>query len=102
MNISNNLSSIQAQQSALNTSANNVVNVNSDGFVPSQTTITNSSENSVSATTSQADDNGSSLSQTDISKEITDQIILSRGVEANVASIKTQDQLTGALLDIKA
>ena len=101
MTISNNVSSIQAQQSAINTSANNIANVNSDGFVPSQTTLSET-DGGVSASTTQASDNGSTLSQTDISKELTDQIVLSRGIEANVASIKTQDQLTGALLDIKA
>ncbi len=32
MNISNNISSIQAHQTMLNTTANNVANVNTDGF----------------------------------------------------------------------
>ena len=39
MNISNNISSIQAHQTMMNTSANNVANVNSDGFKPSDTRI---------------------------------------------------------------
>ena len=102
MNISSNVSSIQAHQSALNTSANNVANVNTDGFIPNSTTINEGASGSITTSTSQATDNGSVKSQTDLSKELTDEIVLSRGVEANVSSIKTQDQMVGSLLDIKA
>ena len=102
MTISNNVSAIEAFQTGLNVNANNVANVNTDGFVPKETTFSENSGGGVSANISTAQDSGSTLSQTDISEEIAEQIVLSRGVEANVASIKTQDQLTGALLDIKA
>ena len=102
MNISSNVSSLQAHQSALNTTANNVANANSDGFIPSSTNIVESSNSSVTTATSQASDTVSAQSQTDLAKELTDEIVLGRGFEANIASIKTQDQLTGSLLDIKA
>ena len=102
MTISNNTSAIQAFQTGLNNSANNVANVNTDDFVPKDTTFNENGGGGVSANTSSAQDNGSTFSQTDIAEEVAEQIVLSRGVEANVASIKTQDQLTGALLDIKA
>ena len=102
MNISNNVSSIQAHQGMLNTTANNVANVNTDKFVPSDTRITNSSDASVTAYNVKADDTGSSRSQTDLAKEIPDQIIAQDAVGVNVAAIKTQDQMFGTLLDIKA
>jgi flagellar hook protein FlgE len=102
MNISSNISSIGAQQTMLNTSANNVANVNTDGFVPSDTRITNSSNSSVTAYNTQADNNGLTQSQTDLAKEIPDQIIAQDATEANVATIKTQDEMFGTLLDIKA
>jgi len=102
MNISNNVSSIQAQQTMLNTSANNVANVNTDKFVPNDTRITNSSKNSVNAYNVKADDNGSQKSQTDLAKEIPDQIVAQDATGVNVAAIKTQDQMFGTLLDIKA
>jgi flagellar hook protein FlgE len=102
MNISSNVSSLQAHQSALNTTAHNVANVNSDGYIPSDTNIVEASNTSVTTSTASATDNGSANSQTDLTKELTDQIVYERGFEANVSAIQTQDQLTGTLLDIKA
>ena len=101
MSISNNISSLQANQTFLNTTANNVANVNSDGFIPKDTKITNSGESPV-ANTRRADDTGSARSQTDLAKEIPDQIVAGGVAEVNVAAIKTQDEMFGTLLDIKA
>lgn len=101
MNISNNISSIQAHQSMMNTSANNVANVNSDGFVPRDTRMT-ANEGGVRANTRMADDNGSTKSQSDLAKEIPDQIIAQDATAVNVAAIKTQNEMFGSLLDIKA
>lgn len=101
MNVSNNVSSIQAHQTMLNTSANNVANVNTDGFKPSDTRITEDQE-SVRAYNTKSDDNGSVKSQTDLAKEIPDQITAQNATSANVSVIKTQDEMFGSLLDIKA
>lgn len=101
MNISNNVSSIQAHQSMMNTNANNVANANTDSFVPSDTRMSNSG-GSVTANTKMADNTGSTKSQTNLAKEIPDQIIIQGATAANVTSIKTQDQMLGSLLDIKA
>ena len=72
MNISNNVSSIQAHQTMLNTSANNVANL------------------------------GSKASQTDLSKEMVTQMVVEDATALNVTAIKTQDEMFGTLLDIKA
>jgi flagellar hook protein FlgE len=101
MNISNNISSIQAHQTMLNASAHNVANVNTDRFVPSDTKMTEN-ENSVKANVRKSDDNGSMKSQTDLSKEMTDQMIADKAVAANVNAIKTKGDMMGSLLDIKA
>jgi len=101
MNISNNISSIQAHQTSLNNSANNIANVNTDKFVPTRTTIS-SDASSVKANSNKADDTGSSRSQTDLSKEIPDQIVVEKATAVNVSAIKTQDEMFGTLLDIKA
>ncbi|PNV83587.1 MAG: hypothetical protein C0627_05505 [Sulfurimonas sp.] len=61
-----------------------------------------SSENSVKANTFKANDNGSKMSQTELSKEITNQIIAQDATEANVTALKAQDDILGSLLDIKA
>ena len=101
MNISNNISSIAAQQTMLNTTADNVANVNTDGFIPKDTRITNDSH-SLRASVREASDNGSKRSQTDVAKEIPDEIVAQDATAVNVNVIKTQDEMMGTLLDIKA
>ena len=58
MNISNNIASINAHQTMLNTTANNIANVNTDGFIPKDTRITDKN-GSVSTNTRESDNNGS-------------------------------------------
>ena len=101
MNISSNISSISSHQTMLNTGANNIANVNTDGYAPKDTRISNTG-NSVTANTRTSDDNGSSRSQTDLSKELTDQIVAQDATALNVTAIKTQDEMLGTVLDIKA
>lgn len=101
MNISSNISSINSHQTMMNTSANNVANVNTGGFRPSDTSISSEGE-STSTNTRLSDYTGSKTSQTDLAKELTDQIIAEDAVAVNVSAIKTQDQMLGSLLDIKA
>jgi flagellar hook protein FlgE len=96
-----NLSSLQANQTFMDVNANNVANVNTDGFIPTDTRMTNN-QNSVQANTTLADNNGSLKSQTDLTKELTDQITIGGVEKANVSAIKTQDEMFGSLLDIKA
>ncbi|MEA3373879.1 MAG: hypothetical protein U9Q62_09335 [Campylobacterota bacterium] len=100
--ISSNVSSIQAHQTLMNNNANNVANTNTDGFVPTNGTVSESAGNAVTANLSEATDTGSAQSQSDLSKELTDQIVIEDVVDANAAAIKTQDQMFGTLLDIKA
>lgn len=76
MNISNNISSLSANQTFLNTSASNVANVSTQS--------------------------GNSSSQTDLAKEIPDQIIAQNVAGANVSAVRTEDEMIGSLLDIKA
>ncbi|MEA3371856.1 MAG: flagellar basal body protein [Campylobacterota bacterium] len=101
MNISNNVSSIQAHQTMLNINANNVANINTDGFRPSDTKMSDEG-NAVSANLRLADDNGSTKSQTDLAKELPDQIIAQDAVAVNVEAIRTKDEMLGTLLDMKA
>ena len=86
----------------MSTNANNIANSNTDGFIPSDTRMSNGAGSSVVSNNRQADDTGSLKSQTNLTKEIPDQIIAEKAVGVNVASIKTQDQMLGTLLDMKA
>jgi len=88
-------------QTQIDTTANNIANVNTDGFIPTDTRMVDE-KTSVRAQTRLADDTGSPKSQTDLAKEIPDQIVIGGVAKANVAAIKTQDEMFGSLLDIKA
>jgi flagellar hook protein FlgE len=85
----------------MNVNANNVANVNTDGFIPKDTRMS-STQNSVNANVRTADNTGSQKSQTDLAKEIPDQIVASKATAVNVTAIKTQDEMLGSLLDMKA
>lgn len=72
-----NISSMNAYQGMLNTSADNVAKIS----------VSNSAvENS----------------NTDLAKEMTNQIVAVDGAKADASAIKTQDSMMGTLLDIKA
>lgn len=101
VNFSSNISSLIAHQDFANANAHNIANVNTDGFVPTRTTLSNNGS-SVSANFASADDNGSALSQTDLTKELTDQIVIENGHEVQGSAVRTQDEMLGSLLDILA
>lgn len=90
-----------SNQVYMNNSAQNVANINTDNYVPRNTTITDTQNGATKANTSLATDNGSQQSQTDLSKEITDQINLEKTTATNVQAIKTQNEMLGSLLDIR-
>lgn len=75
MNISSNVSSLYTNQSMMDFSANKVANINNKN---------------------------SQGSQTDLAKEMTNQIVAEDVAAVNVSAIKTQDEMLGSLLDIKA
>jgi flagellar hook protein FlgE len=86
----------------MNNSANNVANVNTDRFVPQNTTIGETQNGGTKANTTMADSNGSEKSQTDLSKEMTDQISIEKIAQSNLKAIRTQDEMLGSLLDIRS
>ena len=101
MTISNNIASLQANQTFMNTNANNVANANTDGFVPTDTQI-KSNGNAPKAENRLADNDGSQKSQTNLTKELPNQVTIDGVEKANVTAIKAQDDVMGTLLDIKA
>lgn len=100
--ISSNVSSILSHQTFMNNDAGNVANVNTDRYVPKNTVIEEADKGSTKAVTSNASDIGSERSQTNLTKEITDQITIENVTAANVEAIRTQDKMLGSLLDLKA
>ncbi len=100
--MSSNISSILSHQTFMNTSAHNIANVNTDGFIPQNTTIQENINNATKAVTSKATDTLSKTSQTNLTKEITDQIAIEKVTKADVVALRAQDEMLGSLLDIKA
>ncbi|MCF6173965.1 MAG: flagellar biosynthesis protein FlgE [Campylobacteraceae bacterium] len=88
-----NIGSIGAHNNWLSNNANNIANVNTNDFEATETTLDNEN-NEVVANSSQTQ-NG-----TDLAKELTDQISITKGIEANTQAIKTEDKLIGSLLDM--
>lgn len=99
--ISSNVSSIMSNQSWMNNNANNVANLNTDRFVPQETTISETQNGGTKANTEAATSNGSEKSQTDLSKELTEQTTIQKTTESNVQAIRTQNEMYGSLLDIR-
>lgn len=99
--ISSNVSSIMSHQTWMNANANNVANVNTDKFIPQETTVSETQNGSTQANTQMATSNGSEKSQTDLSKELTDQATIEKTTQANVQAIRTQNEMYGSLLDIR-
>lgn len=99
--ISSNVSSLMSNQTYMNNNANNIANVNSDGFVPRNTTISETQNGATKANTSMATSNGSEKSQTDLSKELTDQVTIEKVAQSNLQAIRAQDEMLGSLLDIR-
>jgi len=86
-----NINSMQAHQAWMNQSANNVANVNTDSFDANRTVI-KEGPIPVSESTTEA---------TDLTKEMTDQIVAADGFEVQASVIKTYDEMMGTLLDMK-
>jgi flagellar basal body rod protein FlgG len=101
MNINNNTSSIYAHQNLLNSSAHNIANSNTENFERTDTKIVGGSNDSVKAVFEKVE-NPNIYSNTDLVKEMTDQILSYQAVGANVVSLQTQNEVSGTLLDIKA
>ena len=100
--IGSNVSSILSHQTFMDNNAHNVANVNTDGFIPQNTTIHENGDQATRAIMSKSTDSGIKTSQTNLTKEIVDQMTIQNVTEADVAAIRTQDEMLGSLLDIKA
>lgn len=90
-----NATAMTAMSNWMNNSAQNVANVNTDNYNATQTTITNQNDTIVAQSSK-------STNGTDLTTEFTDQIAIDKSFKANVETIKTQNEMLGSLLDMKA
>lgn len=89
-----NASSMTAHAAWMGNNANNVANVNTDGFNSTQTTLENPAEGSVQASSSTTDSN------TNLARELTEQIPIEQGNTAQTKAIKAYDEMIGSLIDL--
>lgn len=89
-----NANSMMAHQNWMSNNANNVANVNTEGFNSTQTTIQNPSEGSVQAVSS------STEISTNLARELTDEIPIEKAHGANAVAVKAYDEMIGSLIDL--
>ena len=89
--INTNINALQAYRILTDINANNVANVNTEDFKATDAHITDKLD--ISTHTSKYG--------TNLNKELTDQIVIENGFKAQIPAIKTQDEMTKTLLDIK-
>ena len=87
-----NSTSMMAHNTLMSVNANNIANVNSDNFTATDAKIENNLEVNLRDTEK----------PTDLTKELTDQIAIEDGFKSQAPVIKTEDEMLGTLLNLKA
>lgn len=111
--VNNNVSALQAFSRQVQASANNVANALTDEFKSSKALNYEGRQGQVGTVISRdtgagplvedplkSDGSLKELSNTDIARELVDQISAQRGFEANTKPIQTWDQTVGTLIDV--
>ncbi|MGD2150040.1 MAG: flagellar basal body rod C-terminal domain-containing protein [Desulfobacterales bacterium] len=109
----NTLSALNAFGKKMNVIANNVANVETEEFKKSRATLVEGPENSVKVEVTQSEDPGPTvveetdgqieekqMSNVDLTEEIPQSMIAQRGYEANLATLRTYDEMIKSILDI--
>lgn len=106
-------SALSAYGKKMGVTANNIANVNTDEFKKSRVNLSEGSQGGVKADIQQIDTPGPikeavqdgdvvqiEASNVDLAEELTEMIPTKVAYEANLKSVQTQEQMTGALLDL--
>ena len=109
------LSGLTAIQKKIDSNANNVANVNTDGYKATQVTLTGEAPQGIQAVVRQDQTPGpmvyeqTSAGQTlieksnvDLGQELPNMMLSRRFFEANVKTLQVQNEVLGSLLDIKS
>lgn len=91
------LSALTAYDKKLSVTANNIANLNTEKFKPSEASTQDNAGQGVYVTISQSSTEG-----VDLVKEMVDLMTARQGIEANLKTIKTADEISGSVLDIIA
>ena len=94
--IDNSLSAINAYSTMLNNTANNIANLNTEGYKTFDTTLQDNAGGGVSATTTR----NATADTVDLSKEVVDMMIAKNGIQANVAVVRTASETQKSVIDM--
>jgi flagellar basal-body rod protein FlgC len=107
------ISGVNAFQKKLDVNANNIANLNTDGFKRSRALLSEGDNGGVKVTIDQVDQPGypketvidgevveTESSNVDLADELTEMIPTQVGYNANLKTIQTEDEMLGNLLDI--
>ncbi|MBW1803258.1 MAG: hypothetical protein JRJ85_21325 [Deltaproteobacteria bacterium] len=111
--VSSSISALNAHGKKMGVTANNVANVSSEGFKKSRAVLEEGTMSHVEVEISRVDTPGPlvtevidgerverELSNVDLAEELTLTIPTQRGYEANLAMIRTEDEMLGSIIDI--
>lgn len=111
--ISSGLSALKAIQTRTQSTANNTANINTDGFKKTRVTMVEAGTQGVTAQVQRVETPGAMVyestqagevlvekSNVDLTEELPQMIIDRRAFQANIKTIKAQDEMLGSLLDI--
>lgn len=97
------ISSMNAHSTWMDVNANNVANVNSDKFKSVDTKLEEGQKNNPKAVLRESErETVEDRSNTDLTKELTEQIPIEKGFGVNATVVKTEDEMLGTLMDIKS
>ena len=111
--IQSTLSAIKAFSTKMGVTANNIANVETEEFKKSTATLVEGSKENVEVEIDQPDIPGpvvvevtngqlteKEMSNVDLAEEIPQTMIAQRGYEANLAALRTQDEMLKSIIDI--
>jgi flagellar hook protein FlgE len=97
------LSGLQSYQTALDSSAHNIANANTNGFIPEQANFQESGNGGVTVNISrQGSAAASAASATDLTTETVNAIQYKAGFDLNAQVVKTANEVLGTLINIQA
>jgi flagellar basal-body rod protein FlgC len=111
--INSSISALQAYVKKLGVTANNIANVNTDGYKKYRAIMEEGSHGDVRVAITRVDTPGfryqgyedgrevaKESSNVDLAEEIPNLMVARRSYQANIKTIQTQDEMLGSLLDI--
>ena len=111
--VNSTLSALQAYRKSMGVTANNIANVNTDGFKKSRATIEEGANGGVEVAVDNVNTPGHSYeelqgdqmveketSNVNLEEELPDLMVTKRTYEANLKVLQTRDKMLGSMLDI--